>query len=132
MASEHHRIRQATCAAAILAATAGALVPASVAEARTLRCKSADLRYPFTPGGPKTFGVFKLKITGGTCRTAHRVAKRWMHEFEGNVSDGRVELPKHVAGFTFTTLPPNAAQTYRERGRRRATTIRFDYVVPNG
>jgi hypothetical protein len=37
-----------------------------------------------------------------------------------------------VASFTFTTLAPNAAQTYRERGRKRSKTIRFDYRVPNG
>ncbi len=29
-------------------------------------------------------------------------------------------------------LPPNEAQTYRLRGRRGRTSIRFDYVVPNG
>jgi hypothetical protein len=27
---------------------------------------------------------------------------------------------------------PKESQTYRLRGRRRATTIRFDYRVPNG
>jgi hypothetical protein len=119
-------------AAIVLAAVAG-LLPSAVADARpTLRCKSADLRYPFESGGPKTFGVFKLRITGGTCATAHRVAKAWMKEFEANVRAGRLELPRAVAGFAFTTLPANAAQTYRERGRRRTTTIRFDYRVPNG
>jgi hypothetical protein len=110
-----------------------ALLPPAVADARpTLRCKSADLRYPFREGGPKTFGVFKLRITGGGCTTAHRVAKAWMDEFEANIDAGRLELPRMVRGFAFTTLPPDAAQTYRERGRRRATTIRFDYRVPNG
>jgi hypothetical protein len=29
-------------------------------------------------------------------------------------------------------LPPNAAQTYNERGRKGTKTIRFDYRVPNG
>jgi hypothetical protein len=110
-----------------------ALLPSAVADASpTLKCKSADLRYPFNPGGPKTFGVFKLRITGGRCTTAHRVAKAWMTEFESNLSGGRVKLPRSVAGFAFETLPPNAAQTYRERGRKRTTTIRFDYRVPNG
>jgi hypothetical protein len=37
-----------------------------------------------------------------------------------------------VSGFSFKSLPPDAAQTYRERARRGATTIRFDYRVPNG
>ena len=55
-----------------------------------------------------------------------------MKRFEASISQGEVDLPRHVAGFTFTTLPPNAAQTYRERGRKRAKTIRFDYRVPNG
>jgi hypothetical protein len=119
-------------AAAVLSATA-ALLPAAVAHARpTLSCKSADLRYPYSSGGPKTFGVFKLRITGGNCTTAHRVAKAWMDRFEANLRAGRVRLPRSVAGFTFSTLPANAAQTYRERGRKRTTTIRFNYRVPNG
>ena len=106
------------------------LAAASVADARS--CRSADLRYPFQPGGAKTFGVFKLQITNGTCTKAHRVARTWMAEFELDLKLGRVRLPRKVAGFRFTNLPPNAAQTYRQRGRRGATTIRFDYVVPNG
>jgi hypothetical protein len=105
---------------------------APAAARDTLRCRSADLRYPFQQGGPKTFGVFKLRITNGRCRTAHRVAKAWMDEFEANIRAGRVKLPRQVLGFSFTTLPATEAQTYRERGRRRATTIRFDYRVPNG
>jgi hypothetical protein len=120
------------CAVALAFAAVSAPLSA-VADAKpTLRCKSADLRYPFEPGGPKTFGVFKLRITGGGCTTAHRVAKAWMDEFEADIRAGRLRLPRAVAGFTFTTLPPNAAQTYRERGRKRTTTIRFDYRVPNG
>jgi hypothetical protein len=127
----HLRIRHALCAAAVVVATVAALPASAVAAAgATLRCKSADLRYPFQPGGPKTFGVFKLRITGGRCTTAHRVAKAWMEKFEA--SQDEVKLPRHVAGFTFKTLPANAAQTYRERGRKRAKTIRFDYRVPNG
>jgi hypothetical protein len=121
------------CAAAVVCATAAALPAPAVADARpALRCKSGDLRYPFQPGGPNTFGVFKLRITGGKCTTAHRVAKAWMEEFEASILEGEVKLPRHVAGFTFTTLPANAAQTYRERGRKRKKTIRFDYRVPNG
>jgi hypothetical protein len=114
-------------------ACAVALAPAGAADAKPARsCSSTDLRYPFRPGGPKTFGVFKLRITGGTCRTAHRVAKTWMKRFEANIKAGHVKLPRSVEGFTFTTLRATEAQTYRERGRRRATTIRFDYRVPNG
>ena len=97
-----------------------------------LRCKSADLRYPFEAGGPKTFGVFRLRVIGGTCTTAHRVAKTWMTRFEADLRRGRVKLPRSVLGFAFETLPPNAAQTYNERGTRRTTIIRFDYRVPNG
>jgi hypothetical protein len=119
--------RSAFCAA--LAAVA--LVPAADAAAAQ-RCPSGDLRYPFEEGGPKTFGVFKLRIDGGGCKTAHRVAKRWMDRFEANLADGRVKLPRHVEGFTFVSLPPKAAQPYRLRGRKDAKTIRFDYVVPNG
>jgi hypothetical protein len=126
------RVSHAVCASAIVFATVGQLLPAAAADAGSRRCNSADLRYPFQPGGPKTFGVFKLRITGGKCTTAHRVAKAWMKEFEANLRAGRVDLPRSAAGFRFTTLPPNAAQTYRERGRRRTTTIRFDYRVPNG
>ena len=111
------------------------LVPAATADARPTRvCKSADLRYPFEPGGPKTFGVFKLQITGGRCATAHRVAKAWMTRFESDLRDGNgpVKLPRSVLGFRFRQLPPNAPQTYRLRGRKGTTSIRFDYVVPNG
>ena len=117
-------------AAALVAAL---LVPAAAADARPTRtCKSADLRYPFQPGGPKTFGVFKLQITGGRCATAHRVAKTWMERFEANLRAGREKLPRLVRGFRFTTLPAKEAQTYRLRGRKGTTSIRFDYVVPNG
>ncbi len=125
-------MRNATCAGIVLVIVV-ALLPAAVADAApTLRCRSADLRYPFEPGGPKTFGVFKLRITDGTCRKARRVANPWMAEFELNILRGHVKLPRRVAGFRFKTLPANAAQTYRERGRKGTTTIRFDYVVPNG
>jgi hypothetical protein len=119
--------------AAIALATLLALLLAPAAHAApALRCKSADLRYAFQPGGPKTFGVFKLTIADGTCAKAHRVARAWMADFELELLLGRVKLPHKAAGYTFTSLPPNAAQTYRERGRRGATTIRFDYRVPNG
>ncbi len=120
-----------TLCIALLAAVV--LLPAaSAGAATTQRCKSADLRYPFEPGGPKTFGVFKLRITNGTCATAHRVAKSWMNDFEGDILRGHLRLPRSVDRFRFRSLPPDAAQTYRERGRRRATTIDFDYRVPNG
>ena len=120
-------------AAAIALVTLAALLPAADANAASaLDCRSADLRYPFQPGGPKTFGVFDLRITDGTCRKAHRVAKAWMAKFELNLLLGEVKLPRRAAGFTFTSLPPNAAQTFRLRGRSGTTTIRFDYRVPNG
>jgi hypothetical protein len=117
----------------VLCATLAAVVllPAAGAEAAR-RCPSGDLRYPFEPGGPKTFGVFELRIDGGGCPTAHRIAKRWMDRFEANLADGRVELPASVRGWAFEELPPRAAQTYRLRGRKTGRTIRFHYVVPNG
>jgi hypothetical protein len=108
------------------------LATASNAAAASTKCNSADLRYAFTKGGPKDFGVFRLKITNGSCKTAHRVAKIWQRRFEANLRAGHVRLPRTVRQFRFTTLRPNAAQTYREKGVRGATTIRFDYVVPNG
>jgi hypothetical protein len=111
-------------------AVAVLLLGAAAADART--CRSADLRYPFMAGGPKTFGVFRLRIDGGSCATAHSVAKTWMGRFEANLRAGRVRLPTSVQGFSFKTLPAHAAQTYSERGRKGSTTIRFDYVVPNG
>ena len=127
------RVRTTICTAAVALGGTVALPASAVADARpTLRCKSADLRYSFVPGGPKTFGVFRLRIRGGRCATAHRVAEAWMTRFEDNISEGRVRLPRFVLGFTFTTLAATEAQTYRERGRRRATTIRFDYRVPSG
>lgn len=117
--------------AAVLAALALS-APAAPAAA-TKVCRSADLRYPYEPGGPKTFGVFRLQVTGGSCRTAHAVAKRWQDRFESNLRAGKAVLPKRVSGFTFRQLPAHAAQTYTLRGRNDgSTTIRFDYVVPNG
>lgn len=123
------RLRHALAAAALLIA----VLAATSAEAQaSTACRSADLRYPFMKGGPKTFGVFKLRITGGGCATAHRVAQGWMRRFEADLRGGKVRLRRTVSAFRFRPLPPNAAQTYRLLGRRGSTTIRFDYVVPNG
>jgi hypothetical protein len=108
------------------------LATAGNAAAATRSCNSADLRYPFTKGGPKDFGVFRLKIANGSCDTAHRVAKVWQRRFEAQLRAGHLRLPRDVKGFHFTTLRPNAAQTFREKGVKGKTTIRFDYVVPNG
>jgi hypothetical protein len=117
----------------LAAAVAGlALLAAAPAQAATHTCKSSDLRFPFQPGGPKTFGVFKLKVTGGTCTTAHRVAKDWKKRFQANLNHGSDRLPKHVDGFTFSQVPVHASQTFGLKGVRGATTIRFNYVVPNG
>ena len=116
-----------------LVLVAACLMPAAATGAGAPRgCQSADLRYPFEPGGPKAFGVFNLRIAGGRCPVAHRVAKTWMARFEAAFRAGRVVLPRSVDGFSFTTLPAHVAQTYRERGRSRATTIWFDYRIPNG
>jgi hypothetical protein len=117
--------------ATILSATLAATTPAAQARP-TLDCKSADLRYPFVPGGHNSFGSFKLRVTGGSCATAHRVAKAWMAKFESNIKADSTKRPRSIAGFTFTELPVNASQTYRERGRKGTTSIRFDYRVPNG
>ena len=116
--------------AILIGGPAAVAPPAEAATSRT--CTSADLRYPFRPGGPKTFGVFRLRITGGGCPLAHDVAERWMDRFEGDLRRGRVRLPRSVAGFAFRSLPAREAQTYRLRGIKGETTIRFDYVVPNG
>jgi hypothetical protein len=122
------------CICAVVVASAAAALPgtATAGSLAFKHCRSADLRYPFEEGGPNTFGVFKLKISNGRCRTAHRVAKEWMQRFEDDLADGRLKLPKHVDGFTFKTLPATEAQTFRERGRDGDRTIRFDYRVPNG
>jgi hypothetical protein len=127
------RLRHAVCAAA-LAGLSLTTAAAPAADARaTLRCKSADLRFPFQPGGPNDFGVFELRITGGRCPTAHRVAKAWMKEFEAiDQSSGPLRFPRKAAGFRFTLLRAKAAQELRMRGRRGATTIRFDYRLPSG
>ncbi len=125
-------MRRLPLAVALVVIAAVLIGPATASAAPTRTCKSADMRYPFEPGGPKTFGVFELRITGGACTTARGVAKAWMDEFEANLRKGRVKLPRSVKGFAFTTLPANEPQTYRERGRKGKTTIRFNYVVPNG
>jgi hypothetical protein len=127
------RPRGAVRIAVVAAAAAFVLLAAPTASvARTVSCKSTDLRFPFQPGGPKSFGVFRLRIDGGRCATAHRVAKDWKKRFEANLRAGHDTLPRSVDGFTFTSLPVKAAQTFRMRGRKGKVTIRFDYVVPNG
>src|SRR4051812_30486154 len=104
------RLRHAVAPAAVVLA----LLPAAGAEARPLTCSSADLRYPFEAGGPKTFGVFHLRIRAGQCPTAHRVAKAWMDKFEASLrKPGPLKLPRTAGGFRFVSLPPTAAQTYR-------------------
>jgi hypothetical protein len=119
--------------AVLATAVAGlALLAAAPAHATTSACKSSDLRFPFMPGGPKTFGVFHLKVTGGSCATAHRVAKDWKARFQANLNKGSDKLPKHVDGFTFSQVPVHAAQTFGLKGVRSRTTVRFNYVVPNG
>jgi len=119
--------------AAVVVAMTATLLPIAVADAATTsRCKSADLRYAFRPGGAKTFGVFKLRITSGSCRIARHVAKDWMTKFEARIRAGNAKPPRFVDGYTFKTLPATAAQTFNERGIRTATIIRFDYRVPNG
>ncbi|HEY7077550.1 MAG TPA: hypothetical protein VH418_19365 [Solirubrobacteraceae bacterium] len=125
------RTRHFICAAVLLATLAA--LPAAAASARTTRtCTSSDLRYAFMPGQPKFFGVHKLRVTGGRCATAHRVAKRWMTRFEANLKRGSDALPRHVRGFTFKQVPVKASQTFGLRGTRGQTIIRFNYVVPNG
>ena len=116
---------------AALVLTVAALPSAAAATEppKNLRCPSADLRYPFRAGLPNDFGVWRLKVTRGTCATAHRVAAAWQRRFEASPT---ATLPRRVRGFRFRQLPPNAAQTYRLRGTREATVVRFDYMVPNG
>jgi hypothetical protein len=118
----------------VLLLAAACLMPAAAAAApaRTRSCSSADLRYPFSPAGPKAFGVFRLRIAGGTCATAHRVAKAWMTRFEAAFRAGRTVLPRSVDGFTFVTVPARLVQAFRERGQMGGTTIWFDYLIPNG
>lgn len=112
--------------ACLLAATASAAPSAH-------RCTSADLRYPFMPGGPRTFGVFKLRIANGQCATAHRVAQEWMRRFEASFRGaGPLRVPRRVEGFSFRTLPIAEVQAFPERGEKGATTIWFDYRIPNG
>ncbi len=119
-------------AAATTAATAVATTAATAAT-RVRHCDSADLRYPFMPGGPRTFGVFQLRIAGGKCPTAHRIAQEWMRRFEASFRGaGPLRVPRLVEGFTFKTLPISEVQAFPERGQNGATTIWFDYRIPNG
>jgi hypothetical protein len=108
-------------------ALAATLLLAAPANAATQTCSSKDLRYAFTEGGPKTFGIFKLRVTNGSCSTARKAAKAYKTTFEK-----KYKVPKQAGGFTFTELPPNAPQTYRLRGVKGTTRINFNYVVPNG
>jgi hypothetical protein len=127
------RIRKSLGAVLVLVACAlpAATTAATAASEPARGCNPADLRYPFQPGGPKAFGVFDLRIAGGRCATAHRVAAAWMKRFEVAFRAGRTVVPRSVAGFRFTTLPAHEAQAFRERGRSATTTIWFDYRIPN-
>jgi hypothetical protein len=110
-----------------------ALLLPGTADAASSRCKTTGLHYAFAKGQPKFFGVFRLRVTGGSCKTAHRVAKQWMDRFEDSIrGEGKLVVPKRVEGFTFETLKAVEAQSYNERGRKGDTTIRFLYRVPNG
>ena|SRR6185312_2865050 len=113
---------------------AACLLPGTAAAAASQQhgCGSADLRYPFMPGGPNTFGVFGLRIAHGSCTTAHRVAKAWMSRFEEAFRAGHLIMPRSVDGFRFTTLDAHEAQEFRERGQMATTTIWFEYRIPNG
>jgi hypothetical protein len=109
------------------------LLPTTAAAAAPARaCRSSDLRYPFQSGGPRTFGVFELAISHGSCATAHAVAKAWMTRFETAFRAGHLTMPRSVDGFRFKTLPAHEAQAFRERGDMGATTIWFLYRIPNG
>lgn len=119
-------------AATLLCAAACALPAVALGAPPARACNSSDLRYPFQPGGPKTFGVFQLRIAGGQCATAHRIAQAWMGRFEAAFRAGRLVVPRSVGGFRFTTLPAHEAQAFSERGQAGATTIWFDYRIPNG
>jgi hypothetical protein len=121
-----------TFAAVLL--TACCLLPATASAATAARrCNSSDLRYPFMPGGPRAFGVFKLRVAHGRCATAHRIAQDWMSRFEASLRrPGPLRVPRRVDGFAFTTLSIPEVQAFPERGRSGATTIWFDYRIPNG
>jgi hypothetical protein len=108
---------------AVLALTAFAFPLAEAIAAPTHSCDSADLRYPFEPGGPKSFGVFGLRIAGARCATSHRVAAVWMKRFEAAFRAGRTVVPRSVRGFRFTTLPAHDVQAFRERGESATATI---------
>ena len=124
-------LRRLVAVVVLVSATLGVAAPGDAA-ARSHACSSADLRYAFVTDAPAVFGVHRLRIEGARCATARRVAKAWMAKYEAGVESGRSVPPRSVAGFTFQTLRPAAAQTYRERGRKGTVTIRFDYLVPNG
>lgn len=125
-------VRRAVLALPLCAVLAGALPTGAAVAASGHGCRSSDLRYAFVSGGPKDFGVFRLRVSGGTCATAHRVAKDWMNAFERRLRAGSTALPRRIDGYAFKSLPAHAAQTYALEGSRGGTTVRFDYVVPNG
>ena len=103
----------------VLAALALLTVAAPAAEAKTRSCASGDLRYPFEPGGKKTFGVFKLKATGATCLAAHHAAHAWMAEFEASLrGEGPLELPRTAGGFSGRSYSPSRADLPPARYQR--------------
>ena len=117
---------------AVLATFASALAAAPAAIASTdgaQRCRAADLRYGIQDGMPRDFGVWRLRVTGGSCTTAHRVARAFQLKL---IQSPTGKVPRTVAGFQIDQLPPHAAQTYTLRATRGRTIVEFDEVVPNG
>ena len=71
--------------------TTACLLPTTAAGATPVHgCKSADLRYPFQPGGPKAFGVFRASDRARKLR--HRAQGR--HDMDETLR-GRVPRRAH-------------------------------------
>ena len=87
-------------AAALLVVVTCTLAAAKAAATPLRSCSSADLRYPFQPGGPRAFGVFELRIAGGPCATAHRVAAAWMKQFAAYAATDPLGNPDIALSFT--------------------------------
>jgi hypothetical protein len=130
--------RRPDLAAALLLIAAVSLV--AVADARpALRCTSAGLRYPFTPGGPKDFGVFKLRITRGTCTTAcperltgartsrdRRAANRPAGAAAARRPDGRTSYGWYLRPVVQRSPITSPVAAARAPGRRAARTDRAE------
>jgi hypothetical protein len=110
--------------AALVAALATLAVAALPAQAKTNpNCASVRINQNHRLDNHALFGAFHIKRLGTSCKTARKVAYRYVH------SPKNVRRVTHILGFTCT----NHSTDYQEvkvTCRKKGARITFLYVVP--